>query len=119
MLQVHPPSTDQTPGTWEHTCLGWCWGEEVGGGGQAGGRSPWTSSPNGQLLSELCIPPHPQSNPTPPAQVSINAFDPIGNSPVMIHKAQFASIVDSWVNLTIAIKQDPEADREFGWVQEM
>ena len=37
----------------------------------------------------------------------------------MIHKAQFASIVDSWVNLTIAIKQDPEADREFGWVQEM
>lgn len=42
-----------------------------------------------------------------------------GNSPVQIHKRQFAAIADSWFKLSIAIKNDTEADREFGWVQEM
>ena len=37
----------------------------------------------------------------------------------MIHKDQFASFVDLWVNTSLAIKQDKEADKEFGWVQEM
>lgn len=37
----------------------------------------------------------------------------------MIHKDQFASIVDLWVNTSLAIKADHEADKEFGWVQEM
>ncbi|KAL6783874.1 hypothetical protein ACKKBG_A03835 [Auxenochlorella protothecoides x Auxenochlorella symbiontica] len=54
-----------------------------------------------------------------PKNVPIDQFEPIGNSPVMIHKDQFASIVDLWVNTSLAIKADHEADKEFGWVQEM
>ncbi|KAL4448637.1 hypothetical protein ABPG75_005856 [Micractinium tetrahymenae] len=54
-----------------------------------------------------------------PKQVPIDQFEKIGNSPVQIHKRQFAAIVDSWFKLSIAIKNDTEADREFGWVQEM
>lgn len=37
----------------------------------------------------------------------------------MIHKHQFATFVDLWVNVSLAVKQDKEADKEFGWVQEM
>eukprot|EP00887_Chlorella_sp_A99_P004186 scaffold23.g4186.t1 len=58
----------------------------------------------------------------PPAachRVAIEDFAPIGNSPVMIHKGQLASIVDSWANISFALKQDAEADKEFGWVLEM
>lgn len=38
---------------------------------------------------------------------------------MQIHKSQLAGIVDSWYRLSIAIKNDTEADKEFGWVQEM
>ena len=38
---------------------------------------------------------------------------------MQIHKDQFSALADKWFNLSIAIKSDPEADREFGWVQEM
>lgn len=38
---------------------------------------------------------------------------------MQIHKRQFAAISDSWFKLSIAIKNDTEADKEFGWVQEM
>lgn len=54
-----------------------------------------------------------------PKKVPIDQFEKIGNSPVQIHKRQFAAIADSWFKLSIAIKNDTEADREFGWVQEM
>ena len=37
----------------------------------------------------------------------------------MISKEQLAPIVHRWVNLSLAIKQDPEADSKWGWVQEM
>jgi hypothetical protein len=40
-----------------------------------------------------------------PKGVAIDQFDAIGNSPVQIHKRQFAGIVDKWFNLSIAIKQ--------------
>ena len=42
-----------------------------------------------------------------------------GNSPVMINKHQFATFVDTWVNVSLAIKQDEDADKAWGWVQEM
>ncbi len=42
-----------------------------------------------------------------------------GNSPVIIHKEQLAQIVDTWFDLSIAIKKDADADKAFGWVQEM
>jgi hypothetical protein len=38
---------------------------------------------------------------------------------VQIHKKQFAALSDAWFKLSIEIKNDTEADREFGWVQEM
>lgn len=54
--------------------------------------------------------PHATRAPRPPAA---------GNSPVQIHKRQFAALAERWFQLSIAIKNDTEADREFGWVQEM
>jgi hypothetical protein len=38
---------------------------------------------------------------------------------VQIHKAQFAALSDAWFHLAVAIKNDTEADKEFGYVQEM
>ena len=38
---------------------------------------------------------------------------------MQIHKRQFAGLADAWFRLSIAIKNDTEADKEFGWVQEM
>jgi hypothetical protein len=37
----------------------------------------------------------------------------------MISKEQLGPVVELWTNLSLAIKQDEEADREWGWVQEM
>ncbi|KAI3426134.1 hypothetical protein D9Q98_008513 [Chlorella vulgaris] len=54
-----------------------------------------------------------------PKDVPITQFDAIGNSPVQIHKRQFAALADNWHKLSIRIKNDTEADKEFGWVQEM
>lgn len=54
-----------------------------------------------------------------PRGVNIAAFAPIGNSPVMMEKHQFASIAERWFELALAIKSDAEADGTFGWVQEM
>lgn len=51
--------------------------------------------------------------------VSLDQMDPIGNSPVMIHRDQFTQIVDTWVDTSFKIKQDKEADTAWGWVQEM
>ncbi|EFN56305.1 hypothetical protein CHLNCDRAFT_22296, partial [Chlorella variabilis] len=54
-----------------------------------------------------------------PKGVPITEFDTIGNSPVQIYKKTFGALADSWFRLAIQIKNDTEADREFGWVQEM
>lgn len=37
----------------------------------------------------------------------------------MIHRDQFASIVDMWVDLAFKIKADVQANGAWGWVQEM
>jgi len=42
-----------------------------------------------------------------------------GNSPVMISKERLGPIVEVWSNISIEIKKDPEADKEWGWIQEM
>jgi hypothetical protein len=42
-----------------------------------------------------------------------------GNSPVMISRDRIAPIINRWVNLSLAIKQDEVADKKWGWVQEM
>ena len=44
---------------------------------------------------------------------------PMGPSPVIIHKDQFASFVSDFNDTSVALKLDPEADQKFGWVLEM
>ncbi|XP_010926982.2 hydroxyproline O-arabinosyltransferase NOD3-like [Elaeis guineensis] len=45
--------------------------------------------------------------------------DPIGNSPVIIKKSLLEQIAPTWMNVSINMKDDPEADNTFGWVLEM
>ncbi|OEL19062.1 hypothetical protein BAE44_0019918 [Dichanthelium oligosanthes] len=49
----------------------------------------------------------------------ITQIDPIGNSPVIIEKESLARIAPTWMNVSIAMKKDPETDKTFGWVLEM
>ncbi|KAF7833055.1 hydroxyproline O-arabinosyltransferase 1-like [Senna tora] len=49
----------------------------------------------------------------------ITNIDPIGNSPVIFGKEYLRKIAPSWMNVSIAMKKDPEADKAFGWVLEM
>ncbi|CAM6101988.1 unnamed protein product [Calypogeia fissa] len=49
----------------------------------------------------------------------ITNIDKIGNSPVIIKKEQLMKIAPTWLNTSIAMKDDPEADEKFGWVLEM
>ncbi|KAK1369943.1 Hydroxyproline O-arabinosyltransferase [Heracleum sosnowskyi] len=49
----------------------------------------------------------------------ITNIDPIGNSPVIIHKEILYKIAPTWMNVSLAMKRDPEADLSFEWVLEM
>ncbi|KAJ6794844.1 hydroxyproline O-arabinosyltransferase 1-like [Iris pallida] len=49
----------------------------------------------------------------------ITDIDPIGNSPVIIEKRSLEKIAPTWMNVSLAMKKDPEADKTFGWVLEM
>jgi len=49
----------------------------------------------------------------------ITKVDPIGNSPVIIRKASLEKIAPTWLNVSLAMKNDPETDKAFGWVLEM
>ncbi|CAN6449971.1 unnamed protein product [Victoria cruziana] len=49
----------------------------------------------------------------------ITNIDPIGNSPVIIEKASLKEIAPTWMNVSLAMKKDPETDKAFGWVLEM
>ena len=49
----------------------------------------------------------------------ISSFSPVGNAPVMISAEQMRPVVEIWANLSIAIKQDEQADKMWGWIQEM
>jgi len=46
-------------------------------------------------------------------------IDPIGNSPVIIHKEQLRQLAEPWSELAIKLKRDKEANSVFGWVLEM
>jgi hypothetical protein len=45
--------------------------------------------------------------------------DPVGPSPVIIHKAQLKQLADLWYSMTIKICSDGEAVQALGWVREM
>ncbi|KAG9152476.1 hypothetical protein Leryth_016405 [Lithospermum erythrorhizon] len=49
----------------------------------------------------------------------ITNVDPIGNSPVIIKKLILEKIAPTWMNISMQMKDDPEADETFGWVLEM
>lgn len=49
----------------------------------------------------------------------ITDIDPIGNSPVIVAKESLKKIASTWMNVSLAMKQDPETDKAFGWVLEM
>ena len=44
---------------------------------------------------------------------------PVGPSPVIIHKPALRRITPLWLNLSLSLKLDPDADKRFGWVLEM
>ena len=49
----------------------------------------------------------------------IEKVDPIGSSPVFIRKDDLKRLAPVWVETTLAIKKDGEANRDWGWVLEM
>ncbi|KAL8475198.1 hypothetical protein ACS0TY_031572 [Phlomoides rotata] len=49
----------------------------------------------------------------------ITNIDPIGNSPVIVGKEALKKIAPTWMNVSLEMKKDPEADKAFGWVLEM
>ncbi|KAG6407985.1 hypothetical protein SASPL_130987 [Salvia splendens] len=49
----------------------------------------------------------------------ITNIDPIGNSPVIVGKDALKKIAPTWMNVSLAMKKDPEVDKAFGWVLEM
>ncbi|KAG4931340.1 hypothetical protein AAZX31_17G202000 [Glycine max] len=49
----------------------------------------------------------------------ISNIDPIGNSPVIVGKEFLKKIAPTWMNVSLAMKKDPETDKAFGWVLEM
>ncbi|XBJ25293.1 hypothetical protein VPH35_002985 [Triticum aestivum] len=49
----------------------------------------------------------------------VSNIDPIGNSPVIIQKAQLEKIAPTWMNVSLKMKEDVETDKAFGWVLEM
>eukprot|EP00854_Cymbomonas_tetramitiformis_P007849 gene7849-9321_t len=49
----------------------------------------------------------------------IHHMDPIGNSPVIIHKKDLTAVAPLWHEMAVAMKTDPVADKAWGWVLEM
>ncbi|KAJ8450612.1 hypothetical protein Cgig2_020249 [Carnegiea gigantea] len=49
----------------------------------------------------------------------ISNVDPIGSSPVIISKILLKEIAPTWKEIALRIRNDPEANTAFGWVQEM
>lgn len=45
--------------------------------------------------------------------------DPVGPSPVIIHRQLLRTVVEPYWQLCLALKRDPEANKAFGWVLEM
>lgn len=55
----------------------------------------------------------------PASMGPVTDVDPIGNSPVIIKKSLLEQIAPTWMNVSMRMKEDPEADKTFGWVLEM
>lgn len=49
----------------------------------------------------------------------VSGIDCIGNSPSIIRRSQLEKIAPTWMNISLHMKSDLEADSTFGWVLEM
>ncbi|MCO5605085.1 hypothetical protein L7F22_059263 [Adiantum nelumboides] len=49
----------------------------------------------------------------------VSLIDRIGNSPTIIKRSQLEKIAPTWMNISLHMKNDREADETFGWVLEM
>ncbi|KAK9826707.1 hypothetical protein WJX74_011081 [Apatococcus lobatus] len=52
-------------------------------------------------------------------KVPVESMAQIGSSPVIINRDQLAAVVDAWYDISLRLKNDPEADKAFGWVLDM
>ena len=43
----------------------------------------------------------------------------VGPSPVLMHMGSVRRVAQDWKDVSFALKRDPEADAEFGWMLEM
>lgn len=55
----------------------------------------------------------------PVSAMELEKIAPIGNSPTFMALADFAKMAEPWMNTTIAIFEDKEANKAWGWVLEM
>ncbi len=53
------------------------------------------------------------------ASLSHTDIQPIGPSPVILRKHDLVEVAPLWLNLSLALKLNPETDKAFGWVLEM
>ena len=51
--------------------------------------------------------------------MQLKAFRRAGNAPVMIHKSLLELIVEDWYDISLRMKNDPAANKAFGWILEM
>ena len=51
--------------------------------------------------------------------VTFRSVQPVGPSPLIIRKGDLARVATPWLNLSLRLKLDREADTRFGWVLEM
>ena len=51
--------------------------------------------------------------------VSYRNVQPVGPSPLIIHKPALRKLAPLWLNMSLRLKVDKEADGRFGWVLEM
>ena len=54
-----------------------------------------------------------------PSLKSYKDVQPIGPSPMIIHKAMLKSVIPDWHRTALLLKDDPKIDAAFGWVLEM
>ncbi|BDA42463.1 H7M6 Hydroxyproline O-arabinosyltransferase PLENTY [Coccomyxa sp. Obi] len=51
--------------------------------------------------------------------VPFDTILPIGNAPTLMHRDLLASIVEDWYDIALRMKNDPKANKAFGWILEM
>eukprot|EP00966_Prymnesium_polylepis_P050375 1166065-Prymnesium_polylepis.1 len=53
------------------------------------------------------------------AGAAVSKVQQVGPSPVLLSMKALDAIIQDWLDLSFALKRDPEADAEFNWMLEM